>query len=57
MKTKKNKLNSVKLMRKIRNELSREYFENPDKFYQELEKIRKKYDLIPSEKPNSSSSD
>ena len=43
MKNKRKKFDSVKLMRKIRDKLSRRYSANPELEMKDLEKIRKKY--------------
>jgi len=43
---KKKKFDSVKMMRDIRDNLTKRYSENPDLEFQDLEKIREKYKLL-----------
>lgn len=46
-KTKVKKFDAVKMMREIREKLSREYEKNPQKQKEDLESIRKKYGVKP----------
>lgn len=43
MKTKQKKFDSVKMMRDIRDKLTKRYLSNPDLEMRDLEKIREKY--------------
>lgn len=47
---KENNIDSVKLMRDIRTELSEKYSQNPDLEKKELEEIRKKYNIKVNQK-------
>ncbi len=42
---KKKKYDSVKMMREIRDRLSKKYSQDPDKEFDDLEKIRNKYKI------------
>jgi len=48
--TKKKKLDAVKMMRDIRNNLSQKYSDNPELEENELEQVRKKYGIKIKEK-------
>lgn len=43
--SKKKKFDAVAMMREIRNRLSKEYFEDPDREKKDLAQIRKKYGI------------
>ena len=45
MKTKQKKFDCVKMMRDIRDKLTERYLQNPELEMEDLEKIRKKYNL------------
>jgi hypothetical protein len=49
---KKKKLDAVKMMRDIRDKLTKRYLENPDLEIADLEKIRRKYKLKAKLKTN-----
>ena len=49
-KKKEKKYDSVKMMREIRNKLSRKYSQNPAKEIEDLELVREKYGLKPKVK-------
>jgi len=52
-KMKKKNFDSVKLMRSIREKLTKRYLQNPDLETSDLEKIRRKYKLKQKSKHNS----
>lgn len=51
-KPKEKKLDTVRMMREIRDKLSEQYLEKPDLEKKALELIRKKYGIKPGEKQN-----
>lgn len=59
MKKAKKKFDAVDFQRKVRAELSKKYFDNPDLFEKDMERVREKYGMMTSKKykmPSSNSS-
>jgi hypothetical protein len=50
MKTTNKKFDAVSMMRKIRDELNKEYLDNPVKYKKDLDRINIKYDISKSGK-------
>ncbi len=56
MKKNKKKFDAVAFQRKVREELSEKYYNNPDLFEKDLERIREKYGMKKSKKYKSQQS-